>query len=61
MMCYTKITTQIYADVDKEKILDDMSGLEKKLEKKRGIVIEKWQKERNHKCLLFRKVSINSV
>ncbi|MEP7375712.1 MAG: site-specific integrase [Chitinophagaceae bacterium] len=40
MMGHTKIsTTQIYADVDEEKILKDMSGLEDKLDKKRRIVV----------------------
>jgi site-specific recombinase XerD len=40
MMGHTKIsTTQIYADVDEEKIIDDMSGLEEKLEKKRAIIL----------------------
>ena len=47
MMGRTKIsTTQIYADVDEEKVLDDMAGLEEKLQKKRGVVMEKWQHER---------------
>ncbi len=42
MMGHTKITTtQIYADVDEEKILHDMAGIEDKLQAKRGIVIEK--------------------
>lgn len=41
MMGHTKIsTTQIYADVDEEKIMGDMSGLEEKLNQKRGIVLE---------------------
>lgn len=40
MMGHTKIsTTQIYADVDEEKIIEDMSGLEDKLDKKREIII----------------------
>lgn len=40
MMGHTKITTtQIYADVDEEKIADDMEGLEEKLNRKRDIVI----------------------
>ncbi len=39
MMGHTKIsTTQIYADVDEEKISDDMNGLEDKLNIKRQIV-----------------------
>ena len=39
MMGHTKIsTTQIYADVDEEKSIDDMSGLEDKLDKKRAII-----------------------
>lgn len=50
IMGHTKITTtQIYADVDEEKVLDDMSGLEQKLRAKRAIVIEKWQLERSAK------------
>ncbi|HRQ49924.1 MAG TPA: site-specific integrase [Agriterribacter sp.] len=40
MMGHTKIsTTQIYADVDEEKIIDDMSGLEDKLDKKRALIM----------------------
>jgi integrase/recombinase XerD len=40
MMGHTKITTtQIYADVDEEKIMDDMTGLEDKLDRKREIVL----------------------
>lgn len=40
MMGHTKIsTTQIYADVDEEKIINDMWGLEDKLAKKREIVL----------------------
>ena len=36
MLGHTKITTtQIYADVDEEKIINDMAGLEEKLNKKR--------------------------
>lgn len=39
MMGHTKITTtQIYADVDEEKIADDMAGLEEKLNRKREMV-----------------------
>ena len=39
MMGHTKITTtQIYADVDEEKILRDTAGIEEKLEAKRGII-----------------------
>lgn len=42
MMGHTKITTtQIYAEVDEEKILDDMTGIEEKLEKKRAIIKER--------------------
>lgn len=42
MMGHTKITTtQIYAEVDEEKILEDMSGIEEKLESKRAIVAAK--------------------
>lgn len=38
MLGHTKITTtQIYADVDEEKIISDMAGLEEKLNKKREI------------------------
>ncbi|HEY0298622.1 MAG TPA: tyrosine-type recombinase/integrase [Arachidicoccus sp.] len=41
MMGHTKITTtQIYADVDEEKILDDMTGLDEKLEKRRALVLK---------------------
>jgi hypothetical protein len=44
-MGHTKITTtQIYADVDEEKIISDMSGIEEKLEVKRGIVIARLSK-----------------
>ena len=40
MMGHTKIsTTQIYADVDEEKIINDMTGLEDKLDKKRAIIL----------------------
>lgn len=40
MMGHTKIaTTQIYADVDEEKIIDDTSGLQEKLDRKREIVL----------------------
>jgi site-specific recombinase XerC len=40
MMGHTKIsTTQIYADVDEEKIIDDMSGLEDKLDRKRTMIL----------------------
>jgi integrase/recombinase XerD len=41
MMGHTKITTtQIYADVDEEKIIEDMNGIDEKLDKKRKIVWE---------------------
>ncbi|MGN7785750.1 site-specific integrase [Niabella sp. 22666] len=45
MMGHTKITTtQIYADVDEEKIINDMSGLEDKLNRKRDLVEKgEWQ------------------
>lgn len=47
MMGHTKIsTTQIYADVDEEKIIDDMTGLEGKLNKKREIVLAARQIQR---------------
>lgn len=40
MMGHTKITTtQIYADVDEEKIINDMVGLDEKLERKREIIM----------------------
>lgn len=40
MMGHSKIsTTQIYADVDEEKISHDMSGLEEKLDRKRALVL----------------------
>jgi integrase/recombinase XerD len=40
MMGHTKITTtQIYADVDEEKIVTDMAGLEDRLEKKKETII----------------------
>lgn len=40
MMGHSKIsTTQIYADVDEEKIIDDMSGLEDKLDRKRALIL----------------------
>lgn len=40
MMGHTKITTtQIYADVDEEKIVNDMAGLEEKLDRKREIIL----------------------
>lgn len=39
MLGHSKITTtQIYADVDEEKIINDMAGLEEKLNKKRSMV-----------------------
>ncbi len=39
MMGHTKIaTTQIYAEVDEEKIIDDMTGINEKLNAKRDIV-----------------------
>ncbi len=39
MLGHTKITTtQIYADVDEEKVLDDMRGMEEKIEAKKNIV-----------------------
>ncbi|RPD44007.1 site-specific integrase [Paracnuella aquatica] len=42
MMGHTKITTtQIYAEVDEEKIISDMSGIEEKLAAKRGSVIDR--------------------
>lgn len=38
---HTKITTtQIYADVDEEKIINDMSGLDDKLERKRELILK---------------------
>ena len=41
MMGHTKIsTTQIYADVDEEKIINDMIGLEEKLDQKRAIILK---------------------
>ena len=40
MMGHTKITTtQIYAQVDEEKILDDIAGIEDRLQKKRDMII----------------------
>jgi hypothetical protein len=40
MMGHVKITTtQVYADVDEEKILDDTSGWQEKLDKKRESVL----------------------
>lgn len=39
MMGHTKITTtQIYADVDEEKILDDISGLDERINRKKEMV-----------------------
>jgi len=39
MLGHTKITTtQIYADVDEEKVLDDMKDMEEKIEKKKALV-----------------------
>lgn len=39
MLGHTKITTtQIYADVDEEKVITDMSGLEERLEQKRKLI-----------------------
>ncbi|MFT3947159.1 MAG: site-specific integrase [Agriterribacter sp.] len=39
MLGHTKITTtQIYADVDEEKVLDDMKGMEEKIEKKKALI-----------------------
>lgn len=41
MMGHTKITTtQIYADVDEEKILEDTKDLNEKLDRKRARVME---------------------
>jgi len=41
MMGHTKITTtQIYADVDEEKVINDMAGLEGKLDVKRAMVLQ---------------------
>lgn len=49
MMGHTKIiTTLIYAEVDEEKVIGDMAGLEEKLQTKRAIVFEKWQSENSH-------------
>ncbi|HZK62953.1 MAG TPA: site-specific integrase [Puia sp.] len=40
MLGHSKIaTTQIYADVDEEKIMDDMSGLEDKISEKKKIIL----------------------
>ena len=40
---HTKIaTTQIYADVDEEKIINDMEGLDNKLEQNRATVLKNW-------------------
>lgn len=50
MLGHTIITTTlIYAEVDEEKVLGDMSGLEEKLNVKRAIVIEKWQHDQSSK------------
>jgi hypothetical protein len=39
MLGHAKITTtQIYADVDEEKVLDDTAGWQERLDKKREIV-----------------------
>lgn len=44
MMGHSKITTtQIYADVDEEKIIDDMAGLEDKLNLKRKMIQDRKQ------------------
>ncbi len=41
MMGHTKITTtQIYAEVDEEKIVDDLEGIEEKLQRRKDIIIE---------------------
>lgn len=46
MMGHTKIsTTQIYADVDEEKILQDMSGIEEKLDFKRKLVLSNLERK----------------
>jgi integrase len=48
MMGHTKITTTlIYAEVDEEKILDDMAGIEEKLETKRAIIKERLKQNTN--------------
>jgi integrase len=40
MLGHAKITTtQIYADVDEEKVLDDTAGWQERLDKKREIVL----------------------
>jgi len=40
MMGHTKITTtQIYADVDEEKVMDDLAGIEEKLQIKRDLIM----------------------
>lgn len=50
MMGHAKIsTTQIYADVDEEKIVNDMSTIEEKLNRKRKIVQEKYGLTSIHK------------
>lgn len=42
MMGHTKIsTTQIYADVDEEKILVDMQGLDEKIDLKKALILER--------------------
>jgi integrase/recombinase XerD len=48
IMGHTKITTtQIYAEVDEEKILDDMTGIEEKLETKRAIIKDRLRQKMN--------------
>ncbi len=44
-MGHTKITTtQIYADVDEEKIVDDLEGIEEKLQRRKNKIIESQKK-----------------
>jgi len=49
MLGHAKITTtQIYADVDEEKVLDDTAGWEERLDKKREIVLASKQLHKVH-------------
>jgi integrase/recombinase XerD len=49
MLGHAKITTtQIYADVDEEKVLDDTAGWEERLDKKREIVLASRQLHKVH-------------
>jgi vancomycin permeability regulator SanA len=50
MMGHSKITTtQIYADVDEERVLDDTAGWKEKLDKKKNILLSTDRQDNSHK------------